>query len=325
MVLTKRMLFSVLAVTSLISTGKAFPDPREPARHVLNAARSLWKRDIPPSPGYVHPTTPPDLLNGAKPAKLETIDHQLAPDRKIKSCQDGSLGFGNSHRDSNYHEICSYPLPAANQNVDTGTIIENLNNQHSSSAADKGKFIARSKLERGKVELIQGWPEEAIEWSQNPGKMIDNKDACQLCTSIHDNYKIPKGYLAKDGTHQCVCKKWAKGYEKFMACNCNLCDAWLIPWGLRNQCWNMAVKNKNEGYLSRYVALQSHNAFVRLYNDKHKTGIAMDFALGDIQKGITVCRSGVQGKEYETKGGMLWGETKSPGKACPAAFKDALN
>jgi len=62
-----------------------------------------------------------------------------------------------------------------------------------------------------------------------------------------------------------------------------------------------------------------------LYNDKHKTGIAMDFALADIQKGITVCRSGVQGKEYETKGGMLWGETKSPGKACPAAFKDALN
>ncbi len=271
MVLTTRMLFSVLVVASLTSTGKAFPDPREPARYFVNAARSLWTRDSQPRPQYVPPTTPPDLLNGAKPAKLKIIDHNLAPDRKIKSCQDGSLGFGNSHRDSNYHEICSYPLPAISQSVDTATIIESLNNQHSSLAGDKGKFIARSKFEHGKVELIQGWPEDTIEWSQNPGKLIDNKDACQLCTSIHDNYMIPKGYLAKDGTHQCVCKKWAKGYEKLMACNCDLCDAWLIPWGLRNQCWNMAIKNKKEGYLSRYAALQSYNAFIRLYNDKHKT------------------------------------------------------
>jgi hypothetical protein len=331
MVSPKRVLFiSVFVVTACIDVGEAFAGPREVGTYVLNAARNLWKRASEPPLKFPEPTELPDpYIASATTTKLVSVDRALAKDRNIKRCRDGELGYdyGRLTYDSNHHEICTYSLHRsdASEKVNRDTIIKRLNDNRKLAIAINGTFLIRSKIGPGEVELTKGWPQSTTEWSNNPGRHgINLKDACQLCTSVDDNYIIPRGYVRKDGVQQCTCKKWAKRGEKFEVCNCDVCDAFIIPMGLRAKCMEMATRNIREGYLSRYVALHNHNVFIRVYNDYQKVGKAHDNAIADVQKEHTVCRSGVQGKEIENYSGKLFGDAERLGAVCPQLLKDAL-
>jgi hypothetical protein len=324
MVFPKKIL--LFALVALISTGETIPGPQDAGRAVINVARSLWMRGMVPRPQYVQPATLPDPISLPKGAKQETLHRHLAPDKNFRSCQTRTLGWGDKKNRIKHHEMCSYSLPSGNHTIDTATVIQRLNKQHDYNVKAGSKFNVRSIIEPGKFEYVQGWPEETIEWSNNPGKMIQKKEACQLCTSIDESYIVPRAYLSgKDGSLQCSCKKWAQQYEKFEVCNCNVCDALLIQMGLRDKCMDMVAKNIKLGYLSRYVALDGHNAFVRVYTDKSNVGKAVDHALGDIQKEKSVCRSGVQGKWVEDKEGVLFKDVKLPNAQCPKELDEAAN
>jgi hypothetical protein len=257
--------------------------------------------------------------------KQETIHRHLAPDKEFRSCQTGTLGWGDKNKWGKHHEMCSYLLPSGNRTIDTATIIQRLNEQHDYNVKAQSRFNVRSKIEPGKFEYMQDWPEGTMEWSNNPGKMIQKKEACQLCTSIDESYIVPRAYLSsKDGSLQCSCKKWAQQYEKFEVCNCDVCDALLVQMGLRAKCMDMVGKNIKLGYLSRYAALDGHNAFVRVYTDKSNAGKAVDRVLEDVQKGKSVCKSGVQGKWVEDKEGVLFKDVKLPNAHCPAELDESV-
>jgi hypothetical protein len=330
MVSPKMLFISVFAITACIGVGEAFAGPREAGTYIFNATRSLWKRAPEPPLKYPEPTESPDPHPAAaKTMKLIDVNPALAKDRHIKRCSEGSLGYdtwgGNYY--SNHHEICTYSLHRsdAGEKVDRDTVIQRLNDNRDKAVNIKGTFLIRSKFEPGQVELIKGWPEKTTEWSNNPGRHgINLEDACKLCTSVDDSYIIPRGYVRKDGVQQCTCKKWAKKGEKFEVCNCDVCDAFIIHMGLRAKCMEMAVRNVEEGYYSRYVALDNHNVFIRLYNDYHTVGKADDNAIADVQKEHTVCRSGVQGKEIENYSGKLFGDLPKPGKVCPGLLEEQV-
>ena len=294
---------------------------------MISAAKSIFKRapGLPLKPP--EPTALPDPLEGAEPMKFVKIDPSLAPQRKMPQCQDTELGWDGwgGTRDKNHHEICSYPFtrPSISEKINRDAIVERLNADR--EAKGPRSYNVRTKIEPGKVELGKDWPEDTTEWSNNPGtRSLNHFDACQLCTSVDDNYIIPRGFINKKGVHQCVCKKWAQKAEKFMVCNCDLCDAFTIPQGLRDQCMKMAVENVKEKYLSRYVALNKHNVFIRLYNDVYKAGKAIDDTIAVVQKDLSVCRSGQQGKKRENHSGKLFGDVERPGDVCPRLLDVAV-
>jgi hypothetical protein len=329
MVFFKTLLISGIAFTACISVGELFAGPRDAGIHIFKSTRGLWKRTSEPPLQFPTPIESPDAHPGAaKTMKLVDIDRTLAKDRNIKRCSDGSLGYdkwGGNHYE-NHHEICTYSLYRSDEGekVDRDTIIQRLNDNRDRAIAISRSLLIRSKIVPGQVELIEGWPEKTTEWSNNPGRHgISLEDVCKLCTSVDDNYIIPRGYVRKDGVQQCTCKKWAKQGEKFEVCNCDVCDAFIIPMGLRAKCMEMAGRNVEEGYYSRYVALDHHNVFIRLYNDRNEAGKARDGAVAHVQKEQTVCRSGVQGKEIENYSGKLFGDVDRPGKVCPGNLDEA--
>ncbi|KAN0107931.1 hypothetical protein V8E51_007673 [Hyaloscypha variabilis] len=302
MVSLKKLLVLLAAISACTTTADAFPNVRNTGAYFLNITKNLWTKE---SAATLSPR------NVAQPLKLIDMIPSLAEDRNVKLCQKGNLGRGHPKKWSNYHEICAFPFdrtPASeNANLTREVLLERLDERTRNSSA--GEFHPRTPF-KDSTFLLRGDKEGGkflgtTKWSANPGIIIDKMDACQLCTSINDNYVVPRGYIRKDGGHQCICKKWAKGDEKFMLCNCDLCDAFTIPSGLREQCMNMVIDREMSNMLSRYAAFNDHNAFMVQYNDWKGIGKAMDFAIVDIQKDLSVCKSGVQGKKSEDKHRVL--------------------
>jgi len=332
MVCLKRVLifFAVLATCTTIAD--AFPGPRTAGSYVLKTAKNLWSREN---------TTTLAARDVNQPMKLIDIIPSLADDRRIKPCQEGKLGSGPSKTWKNYHEICSYPFDrsAFSENVNRSVLINRLVgdtkrtqprlvanwSEPVTTQVDvlekkwehTGEFTLRSGIGYDEYNFKGGISGNRTEWATNPRTEGTNpKDGCQLCTSINDNYVVPRGYIRKDGGHQCVCKKWAKGDEKFMVCNCDLCDAFTITEGLRNMCMEMLVHRTTREMLTVYAALDNHNVFIVQYNDWKGLGKAMDFLVQDVQKDLSVCKSGIQGRKSEDKHRVLR-ELPLPGDVCP--------
>ncbi|KAE9377574.1 hypothetical protein N431DRAFT_451756 [Stipitochalara longipes BDJ] len=323
MVSLKKIFVLVAAFEVYATTAEALSTPQNASAYVFNTAKSLLKKALAPTPAP---------RNSPQPLKLIDMIPALAEDRKIKPCQKGNLGSGNSKTWSNYHEICSYRFDrsASGEDADRNVVIQRLNDaitrnlQPQPGEESPGKFAIRSPFVPAHVEFEEGKPENTTEWTTNPGtKGVDMKNACQLCTSINDNYVVPRGYISNDGGHQCVCKKWAKGNEKFMVCNCDLCDAFLISMGLRKICMDLLKHKIESKMLSGYAALDDYNIFIVQYNDWKGLGKAMDFAIADIQKDHSVCKSGVQGQKLEDRHRLLH-EVALPGKVCPKLLEDFI-
>ncbi|PMD30145.1 hypothetical protein L207DRAFT_520527 [Hyaloscypha variabilis F] len=297
----KKLLVLLAAISACTTTSEAFPNVRNAGAYFLNKTRNVWKKE---------PAATLSPRNVAQPLKLIDMIPSLAEDRNVKLCQKGNLGRGHPKKWSNYHEICAFPFdrtPASeNATLTREVLLERLNESaRRAGNFSSGEYYPRSEFKDSTFDSEGGKVLGTTEWSANPGISIERMDACQLCTSINDNYVVPRGYIRKDGGHQCVCKKWAKGDEKFMLCNCDLCDAFTIPSGLREYCMDMVIDREMSNMLSRYAAFNDHNAFMVQYNDWKDIGKAMDFAIVDIQKDLSVCKSGVQGKKSEDKHRVL--------------------
>ena len=292
---------------------------------VLNTVERLVKRSEPP-PKFIEPRDNLDHLHGVKMVKINEIDPKLAPDRRIHNCQTHDIGWGNRHKWDNYNEHCHYPFihNSTIEAVGREAIVKRLNEQRGKDVAN-GAFITRGDIVHSTRELVPGWPESTMEWAANPGqKKIDVDSACKLCTSMDEHYILGKAYIKSDGTHQCNCRKWAHEYEKFMICNCDLCDALMVQ-NLRKTCQDMVAKNIKEGFLARYVTLDNRNAFFRVYNDRGANGKAIDHLMSDLQKDQSVCRSGVQGKKHEEKVSRpMWEYTDPPPPSCPGRMEQAV-
>jgi hypothetical protein len=254
-----------------------------------------------------------------KTDKYSAIDHSKATDRRLPSCTNAHTGYSR-----HWQIVCTEPF----NNSLTGNLIESktalverLERERELKIAQGGHYLYRAEIEPGMTEIqiqagMNTTTKDTInQWCSIPGYFPHEKDACQLCESIHENYIVPRGYLRQDGTHMCVCKKWGKGQEQFQACNCDLCDALLIDSGLRAQCKKMHQSRFIQRYLSAYATLDNHNAYLKQYNEENGLGIAPDFLVGELLKDQLVCKSGIQGKISENHDGNLRGDIPRPEKS----------
>jgi hypothetical protein len=246
-----------------------------------------------------------------------TIDPSKAKDRHLPSCENSRTGWTG-----HWQTVCTEPFKnpvgpkTGNPFESTAALLEHLHKERQLKFDEGGNYIYRTEVEPSMMWIENGINETSVQWCNIPGRLQDDGNACQLCESIHDNYIVPRGYLKKDGTHMCVCKKWGKGSEQFMACNCDLCDALLIHNGLRAQCRRMYKRCFTQGYLGGYETLDNHNAFFRQYNDKYDVGMVRDWLVGEVQWDQSVCKSGIEGKTAENHHGAMYGEAPQPETRC---------
>jgi hypothetical protein len=269
-----------------------------------------------PVSGFIRPDPEPFLAPDAVPSKavgLPAINASLASEDHYAT----DFGECKDAPNNKWQVICSEPyrfaLPdgALGRKASKSVIdfIHRSNEEREIKLSVTGYYNYRTEIGPGTTEIIKGYPETTVNWCNTPGNLANAKDSCELCNTMNNNYVVPKAFIrSKDSQHMCMCKQWRKGHDVFQVCNCDVCDALIIPTGLRQQCRNMQndCGPKGKGYLSAYTAFDNRNAFFRLYNDKGGVGYAHDFLVGEVQADLSVCKSGVQGKWQETYHGHLW-------------------
>jgi hypothetical protein len=104
-------------------------------------------------------------------------------------------------------------------------------------------------------------------WCYRDGNLVYADDIKYLCDSIPDDFVIQRAKhtdhieypnpdtkpsrLGKDGV--CVCQDWSYETAHFKVCNCDKCDALIIPHGLKDKCKTLVEECTDKGYASGYI------------------------------------------------------------------------
>ncbi len=143
----------------------------------------------------------------------------------------------------------------------------------------------------------------------NTGPRPTKKHIQKLCNHVNNSYIIRRAdQEALKGSKDpragpCVCKIWNYKSAVFSLCNCDRCDALVVPFGLRAKCREISQHCTGAGYSSGYIQLPDAGAVFEQYTatkEGQKNVTAM--MPGDLPQMLNVtCRSGNETRAGQDK------------------------
>ncbi|KAL2074225.1 hypothetical protein VTL71DRAFT_8003 [Oculimacula yallundae] len=153
----------------------------------------------------------------------------------------------------------------------------------------------------------------------NNGPVPSIADVKSLCSRVDSNYVIRRAGQPIPSTNKkdknksedtqagpCVCKVWSYKSAVFSVCNCDQCDALIIPYGLRDKCREISQHCTTQGYSSGYIKMPDSGAVYEQHMAGKGEKADAKLTMGDLGESMSLsCRSGDTGKNEQAVTGSF--------------------
>ncbi|CZT49323.1 uncharacterized protein RSE6_10146 [Rhynchosporium secalis] len=199
-----------------------------------------------------------------------------------------------------------------NSIIDNGTLIDNTTSTASLIRRSKKK----NKNPPAPMPVVP--VDERVLWQEagdtnttfkqciNNGPVPSIADIKTLCSRVDTNYVIrragqtlppPKGKNKNPNNEAlagpCVCKVWSYKSAVFSVCNCDTCEALIIPSGLRDKCREISQYCTTQGFSSGFIKMPETGAMYEQHMAEKGDKPDAKLRLGELSQGMErTCRSG---------------------------------